>query len=265
MIVASHNLMHARRLDALLPHHLALRDDVGLDVLCVQEDVALGDTTAADRIAAALGPGYAVARAAEAPGLAVVHDTATAPVAPGAVRAVPLPRLGRLSPIERLYIAGGKTKQKHALLVTVGHAADLYLIVDAHLDTAGDNAHRAAQVAAVAAALDGSRFVFCADTNSFTWRRARHAAALAELLAPLTALGAAPPEAGAPTHFFARQREPLLTHRLTVALGALGLDLPRAYDVVCSNVTVTRRGQLETPASDHDLVWAELAGAEPRP
>ena len=41
-------------------------------------------------------------------------------------------------------------------------------------------------------------------------------------------------------------------------LGKLGLDIPLRYDVVCTNLTVTERGQVVTPASDHDLVWASI-------
>jgi hypothetical protein len=41
-------------------------------------------------------------------------------------------------------------------------------------------------------------------------------------------------------------------------LGKMGLDLPRRYDVVCTSVPVLRRGQVVTPDSDHDLVWAAL-------
>ena len=74
---------------------------------------------------------------------------------------------------------------------------------------------------------------------------------------PLVALGAVDPETRA-THFFARQNEPKLLHRLGVLLGKLRLDLPRRYDVVCANLPAIRRGQVTTPDSDHDLVWAQL-------
>ena len=55
------------------------------------------------------------------------------------------------------------------------------------------------------------------------------------------------------------QREPKLTHRACVALGRVGLDLPRRYDVVCTNLSALARGQLRTPASDHDLLWARVS------
>jgi len=40
--------------------------------------------------------------------------------------------------------------------------------------------------------------------------------------------------------------------------GALGLDLPRRYDVLVSNARVLAAGTLATEASDHDLVWAHI-------
>ena len=73
----------------------------------------------------------------------------------------------------------------------------------------------------------------------------------------MAAFGAADPETRS-THYFARQNEPLLPHRIGVALGKMGIDLPRRYDVVCTNLAVSARGQIETLGSDHDLVWARL-------
>jgi endonuclease/exonuclease/phosphatase family metal-dependent hydrolase len=128
-----------------------------------------------------------------------------------------------------------------------------------HLDTAGGNRHRATQVDAIATTLSERNlhheFVACGDTNAFAWRR--QPAVLSRLLAPLAALGATDPDSR-PTHFFARQNEPKLPHKIGVLLGKLGIDLPRRYDVVCTNLPVTERGQVVTPDSDHDLVWARI-------
>ena len=84
--------------------------------------------------------------------------------------------------------------------------------------------------------------------------------ALDDLLAPFAAFGASEPETR-PTHHFARQNEPMIPHRIGVALGKLGLDIPLRYDVVCTNLPVEGRGQMVTPGSDHDLVWARLRGS----
>jgi hypothetical protein len=62
-----------------------------------------------------------------------------------------------------------------------------------------------------------------------------------------------------PTHFFARQREGWLLTRLWILLHKLGLDFPRCYDVICTNLTVLQRGQVTTSFSDHDLVWARVS------
>jgi endonuclease/exonuclease/phosphatase family metal-dependent hydrolase len=262
IVVATHNLMHGLRLDGLIRHHLALRDQQGLDLLCLQEDRFLSDEgqLPSARIAAALGPDYRVVRDDACPGLAFVHDSRTLDCR--ALAVMPLPLLSALNWFERLYIVGGKTKQKHTLLAEWrardGQAP--FAAACFHLDTAGGNAHRGTQVQAIAAALRDrdlqSAFVACGDTNAFAWRRQLEA--LAALLAPLAALGAVDPGTS-PTHYFARQNEPKLPHRTGVLLGKLGIDLPRRYDVLCTNLTAVERGQVVTPDSDHDLVWARLS------
>jgi endonuclease/exonuclease/phosphatase family metal-dependent hydrolase len=261
-VVATHNLMHGRRLEALIQDHLALRAREGLDLLCLQEDRFLdGDPTLrpSDRVAAALGAGHRVVRDETAPGPALVVDTRR--FTPAARGLIPLPRLATLSWFERRYIVGGKTKQKLALwceLAPVDGGAAI-VAVSFHLETAGGHRQRLAQATALAAALDerglARRLVACGDTNAFSWRR--DGRALAALLAPFAAFGAIDPERR-PTHHFARQDEPMIPHRIGVALGKLGIDLPRRYDVVCTNLVALARGHVVTPASDHDLVWARL-------
>jgi hypothetical protein len=264
MIVATHNLMHGLRLSALLPHYVALRDGPGLDLLCVQEDRFLSEGPAlpSTQIATALGPDYQIVRDDGCPGLSFVHDARTLACDEQAI--APLPRLEALNAFERMYIVGGKTRQKFVLLARLRARAGGAPFAAAcfHLDTAGGNTHRATQVDAIAATLRARdlhrAFVACGDTNAFTWRRRPEA--LRALLAPLAALGADDPETR-PTHYFARQNEPKVPHRAGVLLGKLGIDMPRRYDVVCTNLPVSERGQVVTPDSDHDLVWARVAVA----
>jgi endonuclease/exonuclease/phosphatase family metal-dependent hydrolase len=258
-LVASHNLMHGARLRDLLPHYVELRDQAGLDVLCVQEDIATDDGRLSERIAGSLGGGFAVVRD-DHPGLALVYDSDRVTCTTHAL--VPLPRLQSLSWFEKLYIAGGKTRPKFALVAELEPKSgdESFAVVSFHLDTAGCNGHRLRQVETIAQALCERgwqhRFVACGDTNAFSLRR--QIATLRRVLSPFSAHGAEDPEVG-PTHWFSRQREPKLTHRACVALGCLGLDLPRRYDVVCTNLRALARGQLRTPGSDHDLLWARLA------
>src|SRR5689334_10849840 len=117
VLVATHNLMHGLRLPSLIAHYIALRDAHGLDLLCLQEDRFLSASAAAPQpsaqIAAALGPDYRVVRDDGSPGLAFVHDARTLTCQSQSI--VPLPLLASLSPFERLYIVGGKTKQKYLL------------------------------------------------------------------------------------------------------------------------------------------------------
>jgi endonuclease/exonuclease/phosphatase family metal-dependent hydrolase len=259
--VATHNLMHGLRLSHLLPHYAELRDRVGLDLLCVQENRFGDGRPHAPTIAQSLGEHYEQLCHDDAPRLAMVFDGAGLRCVDHL--AIPLPKLASLSWFERLYIAGGKTRQKHAQVAVFRPATgEPFAVANFHLDTAGDNRHRGAQVATIAEQLGqpgwSDRVIACGDTNAFTRGRRRHLAALSELLAPLTALGAVDPDT-APTHFFARQNEPKLAHQTGRLLGKLGIDLPRRYDVMCTNMPTAERGQVETPDSDHDMVWARIS------
>jgi hypothetical protein len=252
--------MHGLRLRSLIAHYVALRDAHGLDLLCVQEDRFLSneEPLPSAQIAAALGPDYRVVRDAGSPGLAFVHDARSLTCESQAI--VPLPLLAALNPFERLYIVGGKTKQKYLLLTRWRTQAGApFAAACFHLDTAGGNPHRGTQIEAIAEALRERNlhgaFVACGDSNAFAWRRQNEALRL--LLAPLAALGAVDPETR-PTHYFARQNEPKLPHRVGVLLGKLGIDIARRYDVVCTNLPVSERGHVVTLDSDHDLVWARI-------
>src|ERR1051325_3698748 len=146
--IGTHNLMHGLRLGSLIPHYVALRDAGGLHLLCLQEDRYLsngGDLPSA-RIAAALGPDFRVVSDETCPGLAFVYDGRALACDGQAI--VPLPLLSRLNAFERLYIVGGRTKQKHALLADMRARAGGAPFAAAcfHLDTAGGNAHRTTQV-----------------------------------------------------------------------------------------------------------------------
>ena len=257
--VATHNIMHGAFLDALIGHYRSLEVTQRLDVLCLQENREHGadGVTHADVISRALG-GYVSVHLPEFPAVATLVKTDHEIVDRFLVK---LPRLPRLSFIERTYIRGGKTKQKYALIVQIQRADHVITVANFHLDTAGDNQHRTAQVAAIAEALKRrqvqSHVVACGDTNAFTWARNPGLTVLEELMSPLTdSLGARLLVDGKATHFFARQREELLTHRALTVLGRLGIDHPLPYDVICSDLPAERRGQLAVDESDHDLVYA---------
>ena len=256
MIVASHNLMSGLRLDGLIADHVGLRDARGLSLLCVQENDVVAGARCAPQIAAALGSTYRVLCDPEAPRLAMIYDGALLECRSHEV--LELPWLDRLRRFERIYISEGRVVAKHALIAELAPAGGAPVTaVSFHLDTAGTNAHRRRQIAAIAEALDrrgATRVAACGDTNAFGWRR--QLAELAEVLSPLSARGDVDP-GRRPTHYFARQCEPGLAHRAVAMLGRAGIDLPCRYDVVCTAVA-RDRGQLVTPDSDHDLVWAEI-------
>jgi len=262
VLIATHNIMHGRKLPALIARYVELRERRDLDILCIQENRRQGGVCCAQRIATAMGREFASLGRADRTGVALVYHRERFDLVEEEL--VPLPRLGALSPLERLYIAGGRSERKYGLAAVLKpHGAQPFTVVSFHLDTAGGHSHRRAQLRAIADHLAANRrdghLVVCGDTNAFAWPRRRQPAALSELLAPLHAMGAG--DAGTrPTHFFARQDEPLLTHRITVLLGRLGIDVPLRYDVICTDAAVAERGQETTPESDHDIVWARLSG-----
>ena len=265
VIVASHNIMHGLRLRRLVAEYRALRKRSGLDVLCIQENIPLARGSYASQIADQLGPGYEAVWDPARPSVAMVFDCARFDLR--SVELLALSRSRSVSWIDRTYLQGGIVTPRFAQVVTFAPAdGDAPVsIVNFHLQTAGTGAAgtqmRRRQIDEISTALEHSgrdrRVVACGDTNAFCWPWQSQTQTLQHILEPLTRIGARDPGVR-PTHFFARQNEPKLTHRLGVLLGRAGLDLPMRYDVICTNLPVSRRGQAATPDSDHDVVWAAL-------
>ncbi len=264
MIVASHNLMFGLRLERLLDHYRRLRDGAGLAVLCVQENEPGPQLAHVDRIARCLGPSYRAVWDREQPGMGLVFDGTQLELVDCELLA--LPNSLQLSWFDRTYLRGGRISPRFAQIATFAPRAGAPIcVVNFHLTTGGPGRNgteaRRRQVDAIAAHLHERaprRFIACGDTNAFWWRQERQPATLGYILEPLSKLGAAGDTEGGPTHYFGRQNEPKLTHQLMVLLGKLGVDLPQRYDVVCTDLPVTRRGHETTVHSDHDLVWAAI-------
>lgn len=260
VVVATHNLMRGLRLRRLMRHYRGLRDAMGLDLLCVQENgCALRGGHGAE-IARALGDRYAHLADASTPDVGIIYDRERFRCREHAVFA--LPRLSRASWLERRF-SGGRVRDHHAQVAVFENAeGEAHTVANFHLSTAGGTPHRYAQMEALVERIRRhgvpERTVACGDTNAFHWRRRAQPAILEALLAPLASIGAIAQPDSRPTHHFARQNEPVMTHRLAVLLGKLGIDIPLRYDVVCTNLPVSGRGQAHTPDSDHDLVWAAL-------
>jgi endonuclease/exonuclease/phosphatase family metal-dependent hydrolase len=253
--IATHNIMNGLRLAGLIAAYRR-QAERGLDLLCLQEDRPIAGGLPSDRIGAALGARFGVVRGGDGSGLAAIYRTDRLAVT--ASQLIALPRLDRLSWLERRYIAGGAPERKYAQRIDLACDGRAITVANFHLDTAGDNDHRARQVDAIAGAVAGTALVACGDTNVFALRRRDQPAALARVTAGFAALGATDPD-HRPTHFFARQGEPSPAHRLAALVGRAGFDLPRRYDVICTNLPVAGRGHLHTPDSDHDLVWAAIS------
>ena len=265
LVIATHNLMNGLRLPALIRHHRRLRDDVGLDVLCIQENATSRRGAHVDRIATALGPQYSQVSDVTKCRLGIIYDRHRMQC--DSVDLIPLPRLDKLRLIERTYIVEGSTQQKYAQIArfTTANSAPI-TVANFHLDTAGSNQHRAKQLAHIANALAteslAAQFVACGDTNTFALPRRRQQVILRDMLQPLTKLGGR--DTGHdPTHHFSRQGEATVAHRLAALAARFLFDLPLRYDVLCTNVNSERAGTHVTVESDHDLVWAKLQLSAP--
>lgn len=298
--VASHNIMDGVHMNALLEQYARFsasqpiqsysRSQAGLSVLCMQEVVP----GAAEAAASSLGGGrqgrFVVASCKSSPRMAIVYDRTMMQLCE--LQTVPLPLLSHVPLWQRFYTSG-KPEQRLALIGKFQmwpHCRRQFAelkIANFHLDAAGDNAHRTAQLRALVSALDSeelplspvvpalpgrrtalhgrkrrSAVVLCGDTNAFDFDENISEQALHGMLAPVrTRLGAVDAHASIPqaTHFFARADEPKLGQRIAVAFGRLGVDFPRRYDIVATSPRCVEAGQLTTPGSDHDLVWAAMA------
>merc|ERR1712014_517556 len=138
LLVASHNVMNARGLKALLPAYAQLHREHKIGALCVQEHVP----KAGARIASALGPSFGVALHQAAPRLAIVYDRSRLSLR--RLTAITMPRLQHVPLWQRLYTSSAP-EQKHAL---VANFSPPLTMVNFHLDAAGDNEHRTAQLRA---------------------------------------------------------------------------------------------------------------------
>ena len=208
---------------------------------------------------------FAVATHAAAPRLGLVYDRSQLRLL--GLRVISLPLLPRVPILQRIYVSSIERKE-----VLVGRFrwrdGGRLTLANFHLDTAGDNINRSAQMQALSDALeprDARPLVACGDTNCFDWIAGKAERDLASMLTPLTdrhgavdAHATAQPPVLQPTHFFARADEPKLGQRLAVLFGSVGVDFPRRYDVVAATPRVAEAGVLTTPESDHDLVWAAL-------
>ena len=260
ILVASHNIMHGLRLPQLVATYRSLATTLDLGVLCLQENRLAGEATPAELIGRALGTDFDVLCRGENAQLAVIYDHRRVSVREELL--IPLPKLKVLGKLAPLYMAEPEPEQKYALVCTVTpRDGTPFTLVNFHLDAAGGNRHRQEQLAMVTTTLVSRdlhhRLIAMGDANVFTFRHKKHRQAYEELLAPLTELGAVDPETR-PTHFFSRSRDPKVAQRLARALGKLRLDLPRRYDVICSNLEPLARGQVATPDSDHDLLWGRF-------
>ena len=135
-------------------------------------------------------------------------------------------------------------------------------IINFHLDAAGDNKHRTMQFQEMANNLnENESFVLCGDTNLFTFfPQTNQYHLLNEMIKPIASKCGAGiiGDCTEPTHFFSRANEPKFGHQVVYQLGKFGFDIPGCYDILISNMKEETFGQIDTPFSDHNLVYAKF-------
>lgn len=262
MLVATHNVMQGLFLRHLLPAYSRLHRRRRLGLLCLQEC----SPSSAALILRALGARFRVLSHPAAQDLAIVYDSKR--LLARSARPLALPRLARVPLWQHVYTSA-TPQQCWALLANFklrrkyGRRRQL-IVANFHLDAAGDISHRERQARALSCAVPvrpSNNLLACGDTNAFTWRASEAEPALSQVLRPiLTRHLAHDSKAGrcAVTHFMSRAREPKLGHQIAVLAGRFGIDFPRRYDVICASPAVAESGVIDTPASDHNLVWGDL-------
>ncbi len=282
----SHNIMDGQHAFRLFPYYKTLgkKSTVPVGFCCIQEDVRiLGKSSIflSHAIAAYLGPQFRTIKSRKEPRLATIYNSMLLR-AVALPTVVPLPRLETLPAWNKLFIRGGKVEQKQGLVIdfqpthaTVACTSTAALrVVNFHLDAAGDNKNRLAQLdflSKASASLPLSAqsqylaYALAGDTNIFHPRNStqqdclKNAIDIVGVQIPLNPYG---PDVRTPTHWFSRADEPMPIKQVGVFLGEyFGLDLPQCYDVILAgaNITVHSRSTISTAdASDHDLVLLDF-------
>eukprot|EP00942_MAST-04A_sp_MAST-4A-sp1_P010303 g10303.t1 len=265
--VASHNIMDGLYLNKLLQHYHALKDKAkGLPIfLCIQENViydanrvmeSTTDTTTfnnknnncklhssaaviSNELSTSLSTKYENITSSDTR-LSTIYDSNTFELIES--KTLYLPKLEKLSILNRM--AGFEIQDKTSLL------------------TPGDNKHRTMQFQEMANNLnENESFVLCGDTNLFTFfPQTNQYHLLNEMIKPIASKCGAGiiGDCTEPTHFFSRANEPKFGHQVVYQLGKFGFDIPGCYDILISNMKEETFGQIDTPFSDHNLVYAKF-------
>ena len=157
-VVGSHNIMDGLFLPAILSRYRQHQSGPhAMHALCIQEVVS----GALSAIASTLGRRFVVASHVAEPRLGIVYDRTRLRLRE--LRVVSLPRLRHMPAWQRLY---SRLEKKVALVglfqrrgVGQRRWRGRVTVANFHLDTAGDNVHRAAQLRSLAAATAPSDMV----------------------------------------------------------------------------------------------------------
>ena len=177
VLVATHNLMHGLRLPALIPHYVALRDERRAGPALPRRRTGFLDsreTTLPERANRGGARPRLPRRARRRLPRPRLRPRRAHADLRRRRRSCPLPLLAALNPFERLYIVGGKTKQKYACCSPSsarGPAARRSRRPASTWTPRAATRTGRTQVEAIAAALRERNlhqaFVACGDTNAF--------------------------------------------------------------------------------------------------
>ncbi|MDX1608126.1 MAG: hypothetical protein R3251_02870 [Candidatus Spechtbacterales bacterium] len=256
--VASHNIMRGFWLDKLIEYYKKLKADDHLAVLCIQENVTEKGIAHVERISEELGNGYRSYYIEEFPSTAIMHDSSM--LERIETFSIKLPKLKKYSWFVKLMSMEEAPLQRYAIATRLqAPGGEPFTVVNMHLTAWGGNKIRYAQLNAIQKELKrrgiSERIIMCGDTNLFAWTKMMQRKVLDSTLEMLKVQN---PLKHEPTYYFSRiYKKARWAFRVPHYLGKIGIDLPRHYDFVVSEMPYLNYGKVTTPESDHDLVWAK--------
>lgn len=257
LVFATHNLMRGLWLDALIKYYKVLKEEEGLNVFCIQENVVEDGVAHVEKISKALGENYKSYFVEDFPSPAIIYDSGILEHIDSF--SIKLPKQKAYSKFARIAASEKIPVQRYAVAVRLRlPAEEPFTVVSLHLTAFGGNKMRQKQIAAIREELKKrgieKRLVICGDTNLFAWTKMMHRRALNSTLKLLNVVD---PLHREPTYYFSRiYRKTRWALRVPYYLGKIGIDMPRHYDLVASGLPFLKYGKVTTPESDHDLVWA---------
>ncbi|MEX0877443.1 MAG: hypothetical protein WDZ40_01105 [Candidatus Spechtbacterales bacterium] len=257
IVFAAHNLMRGVWLDALIRYYKNLKEEEGLSVFCIQENVIQNGVAHIDKISRSLGANYKNYFFNEFPSPGIIYDSDMLDCVDQF--SIKLPEKKEYSRMAKIVASEKRPMQRYAAVARLRmRGSEPFTVVSLHLTAFGGNKLRQRQMAAIQEELGkrdiSKRLVICGDTNLFAWTKMMHRRAISSAL---KFFNVKDPLGHEPTYYFSRlYGKAKWIQKVPSWMGKIGIDMPRHYDIVASELPFFKYGKVTTPESDHDLVWA---------